>query len=249
MAAPYVFGEALLKIAVQEGGERAVDDLFRSPPTTEEHQLDPWTLVEDDEKSRDVPEPSLAKDEKEFDDGPFGAISWLLVLAERIPVKQALDAADGWGGDAYVAYERDGVSCVKVAYEGETSKDLDQMQVALTAWIEAAAGRTRKCPSRRVDAGPRVVRPRVEGARGGHRWLAGRDRSRPQSHLPVGGDGELRTGHVHRPLRRRPPRPRVHPRGDQRPDALPGNETAGAAGPRVVPRLSRGRWVPGPSLL
>ena len=136
MSSPYAFGEALLKVAVQQGGERAVDDLFRSPPTTEEHQLDPWTLVEDEEESRDVDKPSLAEGEKEFDDGPFGALSWLLVLAERIPVKQALDAADGWGGDAYVAFERDGVSCVKVAYEGETGKDLDQMESALTAWMK-----------------------------------------------------------------------------------------------------------------
>jgi len=136
MGAPYALGEALLKIAVQDGGERAVDKLFRLPPTTEEHQLDPWTLVEDAEKSKDVPAPTLAKGEKKFDDGPFGALSWLLVLAERIPVKQALDAADGWGGDAYVAYERDGVSCVKVAYEGETGNDLDQMQDALTAWTK-----------------------------------------------------------------------------------------------------------------
>jgi len=136
MAAPYVFGEALLRIAVQEGGERSVDDLFRSPPTTEEHQLDPWTLVEDEEKARKVPKPKLAEDEKEFDDGPFGAISWLLVLAERIPVKQALDAADGWGGDAFVAFERDGVSCAKIAYQGETRKDLDQMHTAMTAWVD-----------------------------------------------------------------------------------------------------------------
>ena len=148
MAAPYVFGEALLKVAMQEGGDRAVDDLFRSPPTTEEHELDPWTLVNDKEKARDVPKPSLATNEKEFDDGAFGALSWLLVLAERIPVKQALDAADGWGGDAYVAYERDGISCVKVAYEGDARKDLDQMQVALTAW------------SSRLPDGPASVRRR-----------------------------------------------------------------------------------------
>jgi hypothetical protein len=81
---------------VQEGGQRAVDDLFRSPPTTEEHQLDPWPLVEDHEVSFGVPKPSLAKGEKKFHDGPFGAISWMLVLAERIPVEQALAAADGW---------------------------------------------------------------------------------------------------------------------------------------------------------
>lgn len=146
ISSPYLFGEALLQIAVQDGGEREVDKLFRSPPTTDEHQLDPWTLVEDEQKALEVSEPSLATGEKEFDDGPFGAISWLLMLAERIPAKQALAAADGWGGDAYVAYERDEVSCVKVHYEGDTAGDLDQMQVALTAWVK------------RVPSGPASVR-------------------------------------------------------------------------------------------
>ncbi len=146
ISSPYLFGEALLQIAVQQGGEREVDKLFGSPPTTDEHQLDPWTLVEDEQVPVEVVEPALAEDEKEFDDGPFGAISWLLVLAERIPARQALAAADGWGGDAYVAYERDEVSCVRVHYEGDSAGDLDQMQAALTAWVK------------RVPAGPASVR-------------------------------------------------------------------------------------------
>ena len=47
MAAPYDLGQALLAVAIQQGGDGAVDDLFRSPPTTEEQQLDPWTLLAD----------------------------------------------------------------------------------------------------------------------------------------------------------------------------------------------------------
>ena len=31
---------------------------------------------------------------------------------------QALTAADGWGGDSYAAYERNGVSCVTVDFRG-----------------------------------------------------------------------------------------------------------------------------------
>ena len=47
MAAPYELGQAMLAVAVQQGGDREVDNLFRSPPKTEEQQLDPWTLVAD----------------------------------------------------------------------------------------------------------------------------------------------------------------------------------------------------------
>ncbi len=137
MGAPYAFGEALLTVATQQGGADAVDELFATPPTTEEHQLDPWTLVEDEDEAADVAEPELADGEEELDDGPFGALSWLVVLAERIPAKAAFEAADGWGGDAYVAFERDDVSCVRVDYEGESDQDLDEMEAALDDWIAA----------------------------------------------------------------------------------------------------------------
>jgi hypothetical protein len=135
LAAPYQLGEVLLAVAVEQGGDRAVDDLFRSPPTTEEHQLDPWTLIADHQGYLTVPEPELGDGEKSFDDGTFGALGWLMLLSERLPNKQALTAADGWGGDSYTAYERDGTSCVKIDYRGDTPEDLAQMQGALQAWV------------------------------------------------------------------------------------------------------------------
>jgi hypothetical protein len=137
MATPYAFGEALLEVATQEGGDEAVDALFESPPTTEEHQLDPWSLIEDEEEAMDVAEPELAAGEEEFDEDPFGALGWLVVLGERLPAKQAFLAADGWGGDAYVAFERHEVSCIRVNYRGESAEDLDEMETALTDWAEA----------------------------------------------------------------------------------------------------------------
>lgn len=135
LAAPYDLGQALLAVAVQQGGDRAVDDLFRSPPTTEEQQLDPWTLVADHQGYLTVPEPELADGEKSFDNGGFGALGWLMVLSERLPLEQALTAVDGWGGDSYAAFERDGASCVRINYRGDTPEDLGQMKTALEAWV------------------------------------------------------------------------------------------------------------------
>lgn len=135
LAAPYELGAALLAVAVQQGGDRAVDDLFRSPPTTEEQQLDPWTLLADHQGYLTVPEPELADGETSFDDGAFGSLGWLLVLSERLPLEQALTAVDGWGGDSYTAFERDGVSCVRIHYRGDTPDDLRQMKTALQAWV------------------------------------------------------------------------------------------------------------------
>ena len=141
MAAPYEFGEAMLRVAVAERGDTAVDGLFRVPPTTEEHQLDPWTLVQDRQAPLPVRKPRLMPGDESIDDGPFGAIGWLIVLGERLPAKQALAAADGWGGDSYVAFERDGTTCVRINYRGDTPQDLREMDAALNAWVaESPAG-------------------------------------------------------------------------------------------------------------
>ncbi len=134
LAAPYDLGQALLAVAVQQGGDDEVDNLFRSPPKTEEQQLDPWTLIADHQGSLTVPEPDLPDGAKSFDDGVFGAVGWLMVLSERLPAQQALTAVDGWGGDSYVAYDLDGVSCVSVDYRADTPEDLAQMQTSLRAW-------------------------------------------------------------------------------------------------------------------
>jgi hypothetical protein len=139
MAAPYELGQALLAVAVEQGGDQAVDGLFRSPPRTEEQQLDPWTLVADHQGLLTVPAPTLGDGEEKLsgtDDGAFGSIGWLMLLAERLPLEQALTAVDGWGGDATVAYQRDGTSCVKINYRADTPDDLGQMQTALQAWVD-----------------------------------------------------------------------------------------------------------------
>lgn len=134
MSAPYDLGQALLAVAVQQGGDDEVDNLFRSPPKTEEQQLDPWTLVADHQGVLTVPKPDLPDGADSFDDGAFGALTWLLVLSARLPTQQALTAVDGWGGDSYAAYDLDGVSCVAVNYRADTPEDLTQMQSALKAW-------------------------------------------------------------------------------------------------------------------
>ncbi len=140
MAAPYELGEALLAVAIQQGGQRAVDDLFRSPPSTEEQQLDPWTLIADHQGYLSVPKPKLGDGEEKIDDGTFGAIGLYLVLSARLPAEQALTAVDGWGGDSYAAFERDGVSCVRIDYRGDTADDLAQMRGALQGWVAKLPG-------------------------------------------------------------------------------------------------------------
>lgn len=133
MGAPYALGEALLASAGD--GNARIDQLFRDPPTTEEHLLDPFTLLLDDEAQAGVAKPAVEDGEEEVDSSTFGAVGWFLVLSERIPPKQALRAVDGWGGDSFVHVERDDLQCVRVHYVADTRRDLREMQAALRAWV------------------------------------------------------------------------------------------------------------------
>lgn len=140
LGAPYALGEGMLTLAIQLDGNDSVDGLFRNPPSTEEHLLDPWTLIADDQDAIKVDEPKLEKGDDEFDSGDFGALGWYVVLAERLPLMDALDAVDGWGGDSYVAFERDDVSCVRVNYRGDSKRDLAEMSMAVKKWVNAGPG-------------------------------------------------------------------------------------------------------------
>ncbi|MDQ4055724.1 MAG: hypothetical protein M3237_23945 [Actinomycetota bacterium] len=137
VGAPYALGEAMLQMAVLDNGNESVDELFEKPPTTDEHLVDPWTLLGDRDDAAEVEPPTLDEGVEETDSGEFGSVGWLLVLAERIPLLQALDATDGWGGDAYVSFEYAGRTCVQIAYEGDSAADVKQLSAALERWIAA----------------------------------------------------------------------------------------------------------------
>ncbi|WP_110206530.1 DUF6782 family putative metallopeptidase [Nocardioides daejeonensis] len=137
MSAPYALGEPLVSL-VAAGGNDAVDRLLRSAPRSEEVLLDPFVWGTSAGEVRDVEQPELEKGEKEFDSGEFGALTLFLVLAERLGPKAALAAADGWGGDQYVAYESGGTSCMKATFVGDTASDTVELGEALTTWAKSS---------------------------------------------------------------------------------------------------------------
>ena len=57
------------------------------------------------------------------------------MLAERIPLGQALDAADGWGGDSYVGFEREDTTCMRASFAGDEPHDRVEMYGALQDWV------------------------------------------------------------------------------------------------------------------
>ncbi|MGD9958262.1 hypothetical protein [Nocardioides sp.] len=139
MTSPYTLGQALVETAAADDGTRAVNDLFRDTPTQETSLLDPFSVLIEQPDAVEVAIPKLEDGEKEFDSGQLGVVTWYLMLAERLPLDEALAAADGWGGDAYLSYEVDGTSCARMTYVGATRRDTARMYDALDRWAGAGS--------------------------------------------------------------------------------------------------------------
>ncbi len=135
--APYALGQPFTTMLHNRDGNDGVDEAFDEPPTTEEHLFDPASFLAEEGRDEDV---DLGVDGELLDDGPFGITSWYLFLAERIDPKVAFEAARGWNGDRFAAVERDGVTCVRVAFVGDTEADEQEMEAALAQWLRAMPG-------------------------------------------------------------------------------------------------------------
>lgn len=141
MSSPYLLGSALVGAAAAEGGNDAVDALLRDPPQHDIALLQPFAALKGARGVADVETPPTAKDDTVHDTGELGALTWYLMLSERMPATRALSVVDGWHGDSYVSYaDADGTSCVKAAYAGRTAGDSKAMLRALRGWVGAAPG-------------------------------------------------------------------------------------------------------------
>jgi hypothetical protein len=137
-SAPYALGQPFVTMLVNQDGNDGVDDAFDEPPSTEEHLFDPASYLA--EEGSESVELGFDADEDLLDEGPFGATSWYLFLAERIDPKAAFGAALGWNGDSFAAVERDGSTCVRIAFDGDSEEDEDEMASALADWVDAMPG-------------------------------------------------------------------------------------------------------------
>jgi hypothetical protein len=135
--APYGLGDAFVTLLEAVEGQ-SVDAAFDRPPITEEEVFDPFEYLEDDAVTP-VKEPAT-DGEDAFDGGDFGAVSLMIVLAERIDPLQALAAATGWGGDAYVLFPREGRTCFRLNVTGDTPEDTSELEAAAAEWVAASPG-------------------------------------------------------------------------------------------------------------
>ncbi|MEO5710530.1 MAG: hypothetical protein ABIQ59_11995 [Nocardioidaceae bacterium] len=138
MTAPYTLGQSLVETFAASGGTAAQDKLIQTPPKHETALLDPFRALAGRTGAIKVPATGLRKGETRFDSGELGVLTWYLMLAERLPLRSALAAADGWGGDSYVAFAKHGRSCARMTYVGRTPAATTRMRGALHRWVAKA---------------------------------------------------------------------------------------------------------------
>ena len=136
-ASPYGLGDAFVAVLNATKGQ-SVDAAFSKPPSTEEQILDPFEYFAD---HGPVAVDGPATDGAEaYDQGDFGAVTLMIVLAERIDPHQALAAATGWGGDSYAVFPKDGRTCIRLNVTGDTSEDTAELTDAISGWVAATPG-------------------------------------------------------------------------------------------------------------
>jgi hypothetical protein len=109
---PYEKGLAFVQFLYDQGGYEAVDDAYLSPPVSTEQILHPEKYPEDATLPVELPDLSrvLGNSWKLFDQNVMGEWYTYLILNKpyddkfQIGESQALEAAEGWGGDTYSVY-------------------------------------------------------------------------------------------------------------------------------------------------
>jgi hypothetical protein len=136
---PYQVGPAFVAAVLKAGGQSRLDAAFKTPPETSEQALHPEVFLRG-EGARSVSAPKA--DGKVTDQGVFGELGILLLLRGALGQPAATRAAQGWGGDHYVAWRRGTETCVRTAFVMDTPKDTSELASGLARWADRNPGAT-----------------------------------------------------------------------------------------------------------
>ena len=135
MSFPYAFGPDLLHAVIEKKGVAGRNELFTRPPVSEEQIILPESYLTAQPVLR-VRTPKLGAGEQlvpgTADD--FGMVSLLVVMAERIDYTVAWSAVQGWAGDATVAFEKDGKTCVRLHVAFDEASQAERFEAAFDQW-------------------------------------------------------------------------------------------------------------------
>ena len=136
---PYSAGPPLVDALVDVGGEGRVDEAFGAPPLTSEQVIDPDRYL-----AGEAPEPVPAPpaEGEVLDQGTYGQLTLGVTLGDVVDRETARQAAEGWGGDAYVAWADGEQTCVRTTFRMDTPRDLAELVEAWQAWAVERPGST-----------------------------------------------------------------------------------------------------------
>ena len=141
---PYTSGYDFIEGFFLDGGWAAVDELWLNPPISTEQILHPNRYPDDVPVELIVPEllDTLGPMWREMDRDVLGEWFTLLTLREFLPEEQAQTAAEGWGGDYYVALHNDsgGEGVLILATSWDTVRDAHDFYGAIRDYGDARFG-------------------------------------------------------------------------------------------------------------
>ncbi|GMR10078.1 MAG: hypothetical protein BMS9Abin28_0899 [Anaerolineae bacterium] len=141
---PYTTGFDFVESVFLDGGWAAVDALYAAPPVSTEQILHPGRYPNDMPVPLTVPEvlDSFGSGWREMDRDVLGEWFTFLTLRERLPEEQAQVAAEGWGGDYYIAFHNDfkGQGVLVVATAWDTVRDAHEFYGAFRDYGDSRFG-------------------------------------------------------------------------------------------------------------
>jgi hypothetical protein len=141
---PYTTGYDFIESFFLDGGWAAVDALYADPPVSTEQILHPGRYPGDVPIRLVTPEllDSLGPEWREMDRDVLGEWFTFLTLREFVPEEQAQIAAEGWGGDYYIALHNDaeGQGVLVLASTWDTVRDAHDFYGAFRDYGEARFG-------------------------------------------------------------------------------------------------------------
>jgi hypothetical protein len=136
---PYQAGPDYVYQLYETGDLDAVDAAYRKPPTTTEQILHPKRRGVK-AAPRKVAEPPAGG--KVFNRGVAGELGIQLVLDELLDEATAKAAADGWGGDRYVAWRTGKRTCVRTRIVMDDARETRELVKALRSYVTERSGAT-----------------------------------------------------------------------------------------------------------
>ena len=123
------YGE-LAAAALWEQGQNAVDAAIADPPDSSEQLI----AGADAGPAASIATPPA--DAAALADGVWGQAGWIALFTELMPPEEAEALTQGWGGDAWVAWEAGTASCVRLHLAADSPDALDRYADSLALWAE-----------------------------------------------------------------------------------------------------------------